>query len=108
MHVHLALVVDRAARVDPPVPVIGLERRRRPKLIGRRRLNVIVPVDQERGSVGIDMALTLTSRLADETVARAIQLGIEYDLHPPFDAGSPDKAGKEIVELAMAALSGTA
>jgi hypothetical protein len=32
-------------------------------------------------------------------VAEAIQLGIEYDPQPPFDAGSPEKAPVEIVEL---------
>jgi putative intracellular protease/amidase len=50
-------------------------------------------------SAGIDMALTLAAELAGEGVAQAIQLGIEYDPAPPFDAGSPDKAPKEITEL---------
>ncbi len=50
-------------------------------------------------SAGIDMALTLTAREVGEDVAKAIQLGIEYDPDPPFDAGSPDKAAPELVEL---------
>ena len=50
-------------------------------------------------SSGIDMALTLAARLADETTAQAIQLGIEYDPQPPFDAGSEDKAPPEAVAL---------
>jgi putative intracellular protease/amidase len=50
-------------------------------------------------SAGIDMALTLAARVAGETVAQAIQLGIEYDPQPPFDAGSPQKAPAEVVEL---------
>jgi putative intracellular protease/amidase len=50
-------------------------------------------------SAGIDMALTLAARVAGERVAQAIQLGIEYDPQPPFDAGSPHKAPAEIVEL---------
>jgi transcriptional regulator GlxA family with amidase domain len=50
-------------------------------------------------SAGIDMALRLAARVAGETVAQAIQLGIEYDPQPPFDAGSPQKAPAEIVEL---------
>ena len=50
-------------------------------------------------SSGIDMGLTLAARLSHENVARAIQLGIEYDPEPPFDAGSPEKAGPELVEL---------
>jgi len=56
-------------------------------------------------SSGIDMALTLVSRLTDDDTARAVQLGIEYDPQPPFDAGSPEKAGPSIVELAKAVLS---
>jgi len=50
-------------------------------------------------SAGIDMALALTARIAGEQVAQAIQLGIEYDPEPPFDAGSPQKAPDEIVAL---------
>jgi putative intracellular protease/amidase len=50
-------------------------------------------------SAGIDMALTLAANIAGDTVAQAIQLGIEYDPQPPFDAGSPHKAPAEIVEL---------
>ena len=50
-------------------------------------------------SAGIDMALTLAARIAGDTVAQAIQLGIEYDPQPPFDAGSPLKAPTEVVEL---------
>jgi putative intracellular protease/amidase len=50
-------------------------------------------------SAGIDMALRLVQLEAGDTVAQAIQLGIEYDPQPPFDAGSPEKAPREIVEL---------
>ncbi len=50
-------------------------------------------------SAGIDMALTLAAREAGEDVAKAIQLGIEYDPAPPFDSGSPEKAAPELVEL---------
>ncbi len=46
------------------------------------------------------MALTLAARIADEDVARAIQLAIEYDPEPPFDSGSIEKASSEIVALA--------
>ena len=48
-------------------------------------------------SAGIDMALALAAEIAGEQVAQAIQLGIEYDPQPPFDAGSPQKAPAEIV-----------
>ena len=50
-------------------------------------------------SAGIDMALALAARIAGEQVAQAIQLGIEYDPQPPFDAGSPEKAPADVVAL---------
>jgi putative intracellular protease/amidase len=50
-------------------------------------------------SSGIDMGLTLAAKIAGPEVAQAIQLGIEYDPQPPFDAGSTDKAPAEVVEL---------
>jgi transcriptional regulator GlxA family with amidase domain len=53
-------------------------------------------------SAGIDLALTLVARLTHDDVARAIQLGIEYDPRPPFDAGTPAKAGADIVALVRA------
>lgn len=53
-------------------------------------------------SAGIDMALTLTARIAGDDVARAVQLGIEYDPSPPFDSGSPEKAKPELVEFLRA------
>jgi putative intracellular protease/amidase len=50
-------------------------------------------------SAGIDMALRLAELLSSVEVAQAIQLGIEYDPQPPFDAGSPEKAPAETVGL---------
>ena len=55
-------------------------------------------------SAGIDMALALTARIGGEALAQALQLGIEYDPAPPFDAGSLDKAPPEVVGLVRAAL----
>jgi putative intracellular protease/amidase len=54
-------------------------------------------------SSGIDMALRLAERIAGADVAQAIQLSIEYDPQPPFDAGSPAKAPPRVVELVRAA-----
>jgi transcriptional regulator GlxA family with amidase domain len=50
-------------------------------------------------SAGLDMALDLVARIAGEDVAKAIQLGIEYDPAPPFDSGAPHKATPELVAL---------
>jgi cyclohexyl-isocyanide hydratase len=49
---------------------------------------------------GIDFGFTLASELVGDEAARMIQLGLEYDPQPPFDCGSPDKAGPERVTRA--------
>jgi transcriptional regulator GlxA family with amidase domain len=56
-------------------------------------------------SAGIDLALTLVGRIAGPETAQAIQLGLEYDPQPPFDAGAPSKAPAEITELVRALLA---
>jgi transcriptional regulator GlxA family with amidase domain len=53
-------------------------------------------------SAGIDMALHLVGREAGPEVAQAVQLALEYDPQPPFDAGSPAKAPAPIVEAVTA------
>ena len=55
-------------------------------------------------SAGIDLALTLAAKIAGSEVAQTIQLAIEYDPHPPFDAGAPSKAPKAVYDMAVAAL----
>jgi transcriptional regulator GlxA family with amidase domain len=56
-------------------------------------------------SSGIDMALHLVRRINGEQIAQAVQLGIEYDPQPPLDAGAPEKAPPEVVELVTAAFA---
>jgi putative intracellular protease/amidase len=53
-------------------------------------------------TAGMDMALELAAKIAGPELAQAIQLGLEYDPQPPFDAGSPHKAPIEIVEAVRA------
>lgn len=50
-------------------------------------------------TAGIDFALALIARIAGEDHARAVQLALEYDPAPPFDAGTPDKAGEALVAV---------
>ncbi len=50
-------------------------------------------------TAGIDFALTLVSMLVDRESAQAIQLRLEYNPAPPFNAGSPDTAPPEILAL---------
>jgi cyclohexyl-isocyanide hydratase len=73
------------------------------KLFGAEPVAERVVFDRNRvtgGGVtaGIDFALALTAKIRGERFAQAIQLGLEYDPHPPFSAGSPEAAGKELVE----------
>jgi len=63
-----------------------------------------VCVDRNRVSgggvtAGIDFALTLVSILVDRPTAELIQLGLEYNPAPPFNAGSPDTAPAGILAL---------
>jgi len=50
-------------------------------------------------SAGIDLALWLAGEIAGRERAEAIQLTIEYDPHPPFDAGHMSKASEEVRDL---------
>ena len=52
-------------------------------------------------SAGIDMALRLSELVVDADAARAMQVLIEYDPQPPFDAGSTDKAGPVVMARVM-------
>lgn len=63
-----------------------------------------VCIDRNRATgggvtAGIDFALTLVSILVNRTTAEAIQLRLEYNPAPPFNAGSPDTAPAEVVAL---------
>jgi len=50
-------------------------------------------------SSGIDMGLTLVAAMQGEEMAKVIQLAIEYDPQPPFDAGAPSKVSPELKSL---------
>lgn len=65
-----------------------------------------IVVDRDRitgGGVtaGIDFGLTVASILYGEETAKIVQLLMEYDPAPPFDVGSPEKAGPELVNKAL-------
>jgi cyclohexyl-isocyanide hydratase len=74
-------------------------------LYGATPTRTRVCVDRNRvtgGGVtaGIDFALTLVSILLDRQTAEAIQLRLEYNPAPPFNAGSPETAPPEILARA--------
>jgi len=71
-------------------------------MFGARPVRKRVVVDRNRitgGGVtaGIDFGLRLAAELAGEPVAKAIQLGLEYDPEPPFRCGHPDVAEPDVV-----------
>lgn len=73
-------------------------------LFGATPTKTRVCIDRNRvtgGGVtaGIDFALKLVSLLVDRTTAEAIQLRLEYNPAPPFNAGSPDTASAEVLTL---------
>lgn len=76
------------------------------KLFGAEPVAERVVFDRNRVSgggvtAGIDFALALTAKIRGEQHARAVQLGLEYDPHPPFESGTPELAGEELVELTL-------
>jgi len=50
-------------------------------------------------SAGLDLALTLLGLSHGPAVAQAVQLALQYDPQPPYDAGSPATAPADIGEL---------
>ncbi|MEM9557248.1 MAG: DJ-1/PfpI family protein [Acidobacteriota bacterium] len=72
-------------------------------LFGATPVEARVVTDRNRISgggvtAGIDFGLVLLSELLGEDVAKMTQLALEYDPAPPFDAGTPKKAGPLIME----------
>lgn len=60
---------------------------------------VVVDRDRVTGAgvtSGIDLGLTLLGLLCGEEMAKMAQLMMEYAPEPPFDAGTPETAGREI------------
>lgn len=50
-------------------------------------------------TAGIDLGLTVVSLLRDDLYAQTLQLLAEYAPKPPFNAGTPNTAPKEAVEM---------
>lgn len=72
-------------------------------LFGAQPVDERVVFDRNRATgggvtAGIDFAFALTAAIRGEEHAKLVQLWLEYDPCPPFDAGSPLKAGGDLVE----------
>ncbi|GAA6619486.1 DJ-1/PfpI family protein [Scytonema sp. NUACC26] len=57
-------------------------------------------------TAGIDFGLKIAEMLRGEEAAKIVQLSIEYNPAPPFDTGSPEKAGPELVQKALSFVTG--
>lgn len=53
-------------------------------------------------TAGLDFAFSVLSQIAGETFAASVQLGLEYDPHPPLDAGRPERAPDAVRQAAEA------
>jgi transcriptional regulator GlxA family with amidase domain len=75
------------------------------RMFGAKPVAKRVVADRNRLSgggvtAGIDFGLTLLARLLGDDIAKTTQLAMEYDPQPPFNAGSPERAGAEITQKA--------
>ncbi|WP_433565007.1 DJ-1/PfpI family protein [Nocardia sp. CA-151230] len=80
---------------QPALAAFGAESRPHDRIVHSGKIVTAAGV-----SAGIDLGLWLVGRIAGEQVAQMTQLYIEYDPHPPFDTGHPDKAPAEIMRKA--------
>jgi transcriptional regulator GlxA family with amidase domain len=78
--------------VQDGLAAMGAEPRRGERIVHAGRTATAAGV-----SAGIDLALWLAGEIAARKYAATIQLCIEYDPHPPFDAGHPSKASKTVI-----------
>jgi len=53
-------------------------------------------------TAGLDFAFVLMAELAGETLAKSVQLGLEYAPSPPFASGRPELASPEILAVVKA------
>jgi cyclohexyl-isocyanide hydratase len=65
-----------------------------------------VVVDRNRitgggATAGIDFGLVIAEKLCGEEIAKLTELLMEYDPAPPFNVGSPEKAGVDLVSKAV-------
>ena len=81
-------------------------------LLGAENVNERVVIDRNRitgGGVtaGLDFGLVVLAEMLGEEVAKITQLAMEYDPQPPFDFGSPEKAGPALTQIVRAATAKT-
>jgi transcriptional regulator GlxA family with amidase domain len=85
--------------VQPGLAAMGAKARRGERIVRAGKIATAAGV-----SAWIDLGLWLAGEIAGRQRAETIQLYIEYDPQPPFDAGHPSKASKTVVDNAKALL----
>jgi transcriptional regulator GlxA family with amidase domain len=78
--------------VQPGLAAMGAKAQR-----GQRIVHAGKVVTAAGVSAGLDLGLWLAGQIAGREQAETIQLHIEYDPRPPFDAGHPSKASKTVI-----------
>jgi transcriptional regulator GlxA family with amidase domain len=81
--------------VQRGLAAMGAEPRRGERIVHTGKVATATGV-----SAGIDLGLWLAGEIAGQERAETIQLYIEYDPHPPFDAGHPSRASRTVVDSA--------
>lgn len=56
-------------------------------------------------TAGLDFAFVMLAELAGETLAQAVQLGLEYAPSPPFNSGRPELASPEVLAAVKARMA---
>jgi putative intracellular protease/amidase len=56
-------------------------------------------------TAGLDFAFVMLAELAGETLAKSVQLGLEYTPSPPFNSGRPELAAPEILAAVNARMA---
>lgn len=82
------------------LPILGAEILRERVVIDRNRIT--------GGGVtaGIDLGLIVVAEMFGRPVAEFVQLRLEYNPQPPFNAGSPDTAPTEVLSTTQARMAG--
>jgi transcriptional regulator GlxA family with amidase domain len=81
--------------VQPGLAAMGAKAQRGQRIVRAGKVVTAAGV-----SAGLDLGLWLVGELGGRERAETIQLYIEYDPQPPFDAGHPSKASKAVVDNA--------
>ncbi len=83
-----------------PLSLLGAESRPNDRIVRSGKIATAAGV-----SAGLDLGLWLVGEICGEEWAQVAQLMIEYDPHPPFQAGHPSKASTRVMRKAQLELT---